>query len=837
PLDDGTLELRSERIFLKPALAAAALRVNPRARPITTYFVNNITGNDRLSPYAFVAAPGPPRVPVDMAPDRILINDWLAEDLDLTPGDAVRLNYYAVDTGSRLTLTGASFVVAGILPTAATAQADRTLAPDIPGISDVANCRDWHPGIPIDLNLIREKDQKYWDNYGPLPRAFVSLAAAENLWSNRFGAYTALRFPPDAGGPDIVTAQLLRELSAAAMGLTFSAAKAEGLAASRDAVEFGPLFTGLSFFLIAAAVLLTILLFAFNIQQRITATGTLRALGFTPGRTAQILLAEGLLLVTAGALLGGLLAPAYNALVLLALQTIWQDAVRTSAFQTYLRPVSLVIGMAGVVTAALVGMLLTIRGQTRKTIRDLQHKLEDYEEAGTARPWLIAGILSLVAAIGMLILAPAGRDREAAGIFFATGALLLAGLLVLCQAALLSLARQTSHTRISDRMLILRGPALRRGRSLACATLMALGVFLVIAVAANRRVPDDNPDDPAGGAGGYRLWCETTLPLLHDLNSARGRTRYGLSDIADNVHFTQLRLVQGDDASCLNLNRVARPHLLGVDPAEFARRGAFTFARLENEQADSPWKLLERDLGPDTIPGIADDADIVWGLGKRVGDTLNYLDENGQAFRIKLVAGLANSIFQGHLLVSTKHMAERFPAQGGSRVLLVETPAEEESRLRRLLTERLADMGLAAMTTRQRLAEFNSVENTYLAIFMLLGGLGLLLGSTGMGIVAARNILERRAAWALLRAVGFRRRHICAMIFAEHALLAGTGVGIGCLAAMTAMTPALLTPGTAIPWSAILATLAGLLLAALLWILLAVRLALRGNLTEALRDE
>jgi hypothetical protein len=36
------------------------------------------------------------------------------------------------------------------------------------------------------------------------------------------------------------------------------------------------------------------------------------------------------------------------------------------------------------------------------------------------------------------------------------------------------------------------------------------------------------------------------------------------------------------------------------------------------------------------------------------------------------------------------------------------------------------------------LAEFNTVENTYLSIFQVLGGLGLLLGSAGLGIVVAR---------------------------------------------------------------------------------------------------
>ena len=46
------------------------------------------------------------------------------------------------------------------------------------------------------------------------------------------------------------------------------------------------------------------------------------------------------------------------------------------------------------------------------------------------------------------------------------------------------------------------------------------------------------------------------------------------------------------------------------------------------------------------------------------------------------------------------------------------------------------------------------------SIFQLLGGLGLLLGSVGLGVVVLRNVLERRGELAILRAVGFRRRSL-----------------------------------------------------------------------------
>jgi ABC-type antimicrobial peptide transport system permease subunit len=201
------------------------------------------------------------------------------------------------------------------------------------------------------------------------------------------------------------------------------------------------------------------------------------------------------------------------------------------------------------------------------------------------------------------------------------------------------------------------------------------------------------------------------------------------------------------------------------------------------------------------------------------------------------MAGLAPSIFQGHLMVSERHLLQRFPSLGGARVLLVDAPTDRAAPLERALTGRLADLGLACAPTARRLAEFNSVENTYLSIFMLLGGLGVLLGSAGLGVVAARNILERRAELAVLRAVGFRRRHLRRLVFAEHSALALAGIVAGALAAGVAVTPALLAPEVRVPWAGLALTLGAIVAGSLLWIGLAVHVAMRGPVIPALRNE
>ena len=83
------------------------------------------------------------------------------------------------------------------------------------------------------------------------------------------------------------------------------------------------------------------------------------------------------------------------------------------------------------------------------------------------------------------------------------------------------------------------------------------------------------------------------------------------------------------------------------------------------------------------------------------------------------------------------------------------------------------EMDLAA----QRLAEFNSVTNAYLSIFMVLGALGLLVGTFGLVVVLWRSVLERSREIALLKAVGYGRKEIRRLVVREYMFLLLMGIG------------------------------------------------------------
>jgi ABC-type antimicrobial peptide transport system permease subunit len=224
-------------------------------------------------------------------------------------------------------------------------------------------------------------------------------------------------------------------------------------------------------------------------------------------------------------------------------------------------------------------------------------------------------------------------------------------------------------------------------------------------------------------------------------------------------------------------------------------------------------------------------------LGKKVGDVLLFQDDRGREFKIRLVAALQNSILQGSLIISEDHFQRRFPYEEGYRFFLIDGPAAKMKEVSEALSRALQDVGFEVVPAAERLAAFNAVQNTYLSTFQVLGGLGLILGSIGLGIVVLRNVFERRGELAVLQAVGFRRRSLQWLVLSEHGSLLLLGLGIGILSAIVAVLPALLTPGMKLPIGSLAVTLALAFLNGALWTCAATWLALRGNLLNALRND
>lgn len=831
-------ELISNRIFIEKPIAKAIETLSAPKEKILTYLVNSIHCKGKETPYSFVTAASSPLVSADLKKDEVVINDWLSKDLDVAIGDSISLDYYVIGPLRTLTTKSKSFVIRHIVPLKEVV-ADSSLMPAFPGMSDAGDCRDWNSGVPIDFKRIRNKDEKYWDDYRGTPKAYISLEAGLALWSNPFGNYTAFRFDKkDISSSDSLESKLLKSLSFKDMGLSIVSARSEGINAANNSVDFGELFLSLSFFIILAAVLLTTLLYALQTEVRSRESAILSGLGYTRKMIIRMRLAESSLVILLGGIAGAVAGIAYNYALLAGLNSIWHDAVRERMLRVHILPQTLAIGAFSGIFIALITIWIVTHRKLKQPVAVLVKGSFDEAKVKLGKRKLsnilaFTGITGAILLVGISLIT---SSYENAILFLSAGGLFLMG-----STAWLAriIARPSNHLPfLSLQKLAVKNAGHRASRSITIVLVLAIGVFIVVLTGSYRKTYYGEENLRKSGTGGYSLWAETTVPLSFNLNTAEGRKNLIVDDEKelDSVHFLQLHTLDGDDASCLNLNQVKRPRILGINPRQFDKREAFSFVSLINGVSkDHPWMELNKTQGK-VIPVFADQTVIIYGLKKSIGDTLTYMAESGDTIKLRLIGGLDNSVFQGNILIADSLFVKYFPS-AGSKVMLVESPKARQTEVTDIINKSFTDFGMMVTPTIQRLAEFNSVENTYLSVFMVLGGLGFLIGTLGLGIILYRNILERQHELALLLAMGYTRKQVFQLIMTEHIFLLISGLACGVLSAFIGIFPSLVSPAFRIQGGFLIALIISILAVGVVCVYVLTRVALRKNLMEGLKDE
>ncbi len=944
PKQDG-IEIRSPRVFLDPAVVSAARKSEtsdrrktyiqmqlskedaedlqseyipisvtlmnvaipgskpPRGLDSLTYFVNELRAGDgsdakaNATPYSMVTAIDAAAsgfVNPKLADGEIQITRWLADDLGVAPGAKVTLKYFVMGERRQLVEKARTFTVAAPILEMDTPQLDTSWMPDFPNVPDKKSFGKWKPGFDFDATRVRKKDEAYWEKYRGTPKAFVTLKTGQELWGNRWGNLTSIRYP--AGTKREQVERIAAFIDPAALGFRTVNLREQALAATNAPVDFGELFVYFSFFLIAAAAVLTGLLFTFTIEQRAAEAGLLLAVGWPVKKVRRLFLREGFVLALIGSLAGALLAALYTKGVLHALAGVWGGATGGTRFVFAPSAGTVAIGVVSGVFVALIAMWLASRRLFKMEAAALlsgavqhegaaQPRSRARESAGTlpgggggrgsARA-LTSAATCVIAALALAVFA-----KGNSGAFFGAGALLLIAGCLFALARLRQVAGGTGAESIAQ--LGARNISRRRGRSLATIAVLASGVFMVIAVDSFRKGAPEDSVRRDSGTGGFAFIGESSAPIYEDLNSAKGRDAYALDDkLMSGVRVVQMRVRDGDDASCLNLNRAVQPRILGANFAELDQlgdedahvsgsarasravsgaspetpgHGRTSVADTRTTTPDAPgegagrgtrgrvrspfslvWsEVAAKDAG--AVPGVVDANTLQWAMQKKIGDVIEIPGERGAPARIQIAATVSGSVLQGLVIIPERDFTAKFPNIAGYRFFLVDCPREKMDAVREHLTRQLGDRGLELTPAVKRLAEFNEVENTYLSIFQVLGGLGMLLGSAGLGIVVARNVFERRREFGLLEAVGFTPQTLRRLVFAEHRWLIVGALGIGAVSALTAVWPRLSAQAAHFPWRGILTLLAGMALLGAFWAWLATRLALRRSQLPALRTE
>ena len=885
--------LSSDKLVLPFDVDRCIRNALPEAKPVFTYLANDIRATDQESGIPFSMLTGidfdsPNAAPAarhqfrpvsaitskriqNPADDQIVLNQWAAEDLGLKIGDRVTVAFFEPETTHRsqtertiefeisdiaaITTPDAPFGYnrrQGVIPPtyskAPTVANDPDLTPVVPGVTDAESIEEWD--LPFaTADKIRPEDDDYWENFRTTPKAFVNLATSKKLFRSRFGTTTSWRIPTAAGDQTAIADKLQTQFiqSNAELGLHLMPIKRRGLAASSGSTPFDVLFLALSMFVIGSALILVSLLFRLSIQQRAAEVGLLKAAGFAPKRLRNLWLAEMSLVSLLGALIGLALGVGYAAVMIKGLTTWWVGAIARPFLTMHVSWVSLLIGLISGVPACVLTIAISLRRTNQQPVTqllrgELEGSTVSKKPRTRSRLWVVW--LMVVCAIGLAAFATQLAGEPQAGAFMGAGFLLLAAGLSFVYMWLGSDGDQSAVNLSLSRMALLsakRNPL----RSTLTIGLVAVASFLIAAVSAFRLTPNE------AGTAGFDWIGTSSQPVFENLQTASGQSAALGKDhlLPPTANVFSFRYKPGEDASCNNLYQSTQPRVLGL-PVDFFTR------QLESEtkfawagslsETENPWEPLSNETvhtgtAEDPIPVVIDKNTANYSLKIFALGTVKEVHyDSGESFHFKAVGFLSNTILQGSLLMSQQDFLAAFPEVAGYQYFLIDDGSDmtevTESATVKTLEDRLSDLGFDARSAPKLLANFMTVQNTYLSTFQTLGALGLLLGTLGLAAVQIRSVLERKRQLGLLRAVGFQLPQLSRLVMLENAwlLLIGLAVGIG--SALLTTVPHWLTGAASVPWLALIAIFVGITLVGLIAGWLASRSISQVPLLESLRD-
>jgi ABC-type antimicrobial peptide transport system permease subunit len=512
---------------------------------------------------------------------------------------------------------------------------------------------------------------------------------------------------------------------------------------------------------------------------------------------------------------------------------VWQGAVQTNHLNAYNGIGPIATGFCATFFLSLLILYFKVAGFLKKNVKESTSPRSSASRL--FNKYVVAGMVVITF---VLLIINFTSHSGAVFISFISGSILFLTLILIWR--IIVSGELTSGVSRITRMRILSGSfySFHPDKAIMPVLLIAAGLFAIVITGINRQKINAQSLSNEGGTGGYALWAETSVPLKEELNSKNGRKIHGIEDLSkEETSFIMGKRVTGDDASCLNLNFIATPPLLGIDPSDFRKNKAFSFASLSAKVSDTdPWNIINEKPVGKTIYGFADQTVLEWGLKKSAGDTLRFSSESGEQINIVIAGGLKPSIFQGYLLISEENMNLYWPSVGGYSVFLVRTAGIKRDTISSLLSDRFENYGITISKASDRLASFFTVTNTYLSVFTILGFFGMLLGVAGLGFVLHRNYTSRRKEFALMISTGYRTGDIKRVILGEQMLTLIAGIVTGILSGLVSASSSVNSIGE-IPWISLLVIAVAIAAAGIISLLVSVGGIKEESLVTELRGE
>ncbi len=758
-LTDSTLTY--DGVFISKNIVDKLSTLNPQPSTLyLSYFVNDLIHDADTIPYSFVTAVNEWHGEA-LDGQEMILSDVAAERLHVQEGDSIRMSYFITKHLKNLDTQEQTLRVKRIVPLADLMH-DSLLMADFPGLTRVENCTDWDSDLPINMDRVTKADEDFWHTYRQTPKAIVSYEAVSPDWSNAFGCATAIRFASTLNSQaPTVNSQLSTlncQLTPQDADVQLFHPRAQGLTSAKGGVDFAGLFLSLGFFIILAAILLMKNPLVEMFMLREDEIQLYRQMGFKDKDIRRRLFWEAFSVMLYASPWGVVAGLAYSTLTLWLLGNVWSGATHTEGFALHIQPLTLLIGWVVGLLICAVTLWLVIR-----------KRLKPVQPASSLRP-TINYQLSTINFIFLLLLTL---------VLIATNFIYLHNMVLFIVCGLLWIftwgiflrvevcrQSQTVNSQLSTLNLTWQSIHASLKQHLLAYWTLSLGVFTVFAVGLNR--PDFSQAVQA--TGGYQYYVDCHVPIQYDLNNPAVRHKLSLQSLPDSTQFLSFLRHTQDEASCLNLNQVSTPTVLGVDLKEMEAFGLIPDAQ---SSTLTPQLYLDQEA-------------LTWSLMKSVGDTLYYQNGKGESVPVVIAGTYPTGLFHGNAIMSSEDFRRLWPKESGVEVLLVQSSRPDEAI--DILSTAMSEYGLHIQSVEERIRMFFEVTETYLIIFLTLGGLGLLLGIFSLIIIVRKNLTAQTSTIQQYRAMGFSEKLIGRLLLRENLLIPFYAICIGAIGSVISIS-------------------------------------------------
>ena len=770
PREQGS-EITSSRVFLQADVVETLCRQNPSLNRLHSYLANHLRSDKGGDiPYSFVTAVEEYEG-YKLEPDEIILSDYSANRLGVTIGDDVTISYFVADDLKNLSTDSLTLRVKAIIPIEILQQ-DKGLSAEFPGLSDVERCSEWDSDLPIDMDLITDEDEDYWYKYKQTPKALIAYNAVLEDWANDYGTATALRC--DMNAEDVRIDNLTPEM----FGLQLIHPRKDALYAANNGVDFSSLFLALGFFIIAAALLLMYNPLSEMYSERSKEINLIRIIGFTDQRIKRKLFTEALPIVFFASIIGVLCGVLYTQVILLLLESVWKGATHTATFHLTLHTSTIIIGAVTSIVMAICVVWVAIK---RAISPSSDNKSVQANTKSGLWKMAIYAIILFILTTATYVYCLAGKGSVLLSVVAGCCAMITA-IVIFRGIILQKRQKEISNPKLTIKRFSNSKMYATRNQTGLSLVVLAFGVFIVFVVGLNRR-SFDNRVELNAATGGYSLWCESSVAMQHDPTTTEGRKKLGIdAEWNDRFKIMTCFRYQGDDASCLNLNKVSEPTVLGVDFRTMTDDNFVLGKNIYNTTNPKEiFEALAKPISDGVYPALIDATVLQWSLVKEVGDTLYYTQQDGRQLAVVLAATLSGGLFQGSILLDKELFKQVWPENNGCDLFLVNTgnQAQDIDLAKQTLSQGLYEYGMHAYPTTERLAMYNEVTDTYLSIFMTLGSIGLLLGIFSLVIVIRKSLTHDRASIEYMLLMGFSPSSLNRILYRENAIAPICAILIG----------------------------------------------------------